>query len=55
MAHSAVHFEPFKPPHEGEHVTSHHSTAKILMLHGVYLFGLPFVHAFIDGIDVGHG
>jgi dihydrofolate reductase len=25
------------------------------MLHGVYLFSLPCVDAFIDGTDVGHG
>jgi hypothetical protein len=55
MAHSAFHFEPFQPPREGEHETSHHGTAKILMLHGAYLFSLPCVDAFIDGIDVGHG
>lgn len=38
MAHSEFHFEPFM------HETSHHGTAKILMLHGVYLIYLACVH-----------
>lgn len=44
MAHPEFHFEPFEPLREGMHETSHHGTAKILMLHGVYLIYLACVH-----------